>query len=108
MPKYLYHASYTAEGLQGLRKDSAAGRKAAVQAAIKGLGGKLESMYYALGADDVVLIADLPDNSAAAAVAVLTGSTGLVRVRTTALLTIEEADKALAMEGKYRAPGGGK
>jgi hypothetical protein len=31
MPKYLFQAAYTAEGIKGLEKDKAAGRKAAIQ-----------------------------------------------------------------------------
>ena len=108
MPKYMFQASYTAAGIQGLRKDKASGRKAAVQAAIKSMGGKLEAFYYAFGSDDVVLIADLPGNAVAAAVAVTTAGTGAVTIRTTPLITVDEMDEALAMEGKYRAPGEGK
>lgn len=108
MPKYLFQASYTASGMQGLKKDKASGRKAAVQAAIKSLGGKLEAFYFAFGADDAVIIADLPGNVAAAAVSATTAATGMVTIRTTPLVTVEEMDEALGMEGKYRAPGAGK
>jgi uncharacterized protein with GYD domain len=108
MPKYLIQASYTAEGLQGLAKDKATGRKAAVQAAMKSLKGKLECMYFAFGADDAVLIVDAPDNVSAAAVALHASMSGLVRVRTTPLLTAEEVDQALALPAKYRAPGAEK
>ena len=66
MAKYLCQASYTPEGMRGLIKDKASGRKAAVQAAIRAAGGRLESFYYAFGKDDVVLIVDLPDNATAA------------------------------------------
>jgi uncharacterized protein with GYD domain len=51
------------------------------------------------------LIVDAPDNTAIAALSLSVGQTGLVRVRTTPLLTVEEADQALAMSTKYRAPG---
>lgn len=105
MPKYLFHASYTAAGMQGLTKDKASGRKAAVQASLRSLGGKLESFYYAFGPDDVVVIADLPDAIAAASMAVKISSSGMVQIRTTPLLTVEEMDKALGSEGKYRPPG---
>lgn len=67
MPKYLIQGSYTPEGLKGLAKDTASGRKAAVQSAMKSVKGKLESVYFALGSDDVVVIADAPDNIAIAA-----------------------------------------
>jgi uncharacterized protein with GYD domain len=105
MPKYLCEAGYTADGLQGLVTDTAAGRKAAVQKAIKALGGKLESFHFGFGDSDVVLILDLPDNVAAAALALAVGTTGLVQVRTTVLLTVEEMDKAIKIKSKYRAPG---
>jgi uncharacterized protein with GYD domain len=105
MPKYLIQASYTTEGIQGLVKDSAAGRRSDVQAAVKALGGKVEAFYYAFGADDVISILDLPDNVAAAALGLTTSGTGSVRVKTTPLLTIEEVDKALDVQMKYRAPG---
>lgn len=105
MPKYLIQASYTAEGLKGLAKDKASGRKAAVQAAMKAIKGKLECMYFAFGDNDAILIVDAPGNVAAAAISLATGSTGLVRIRTTPLLTVDEVDQALALPSKYRAPG---
>jgi uncharacterized protein with GYD domain len=105
MPKYLIQGRYTPEGLQGLAKDKASGRKAAVQAAMKNLKGKVESLYFALGSDDVVVIVEAPDNIAVAAMSMSVGSTGLINVRTTPLLTVEEVDQALALPTKYRAPG---
>ena len=108
MPKYMLQASYTAEGVRGLMKDTASGRRAAVKASLKGAGGKLESMYYSFGKDDAVVIMDLPDNVAAASMSAAVGASGMVRVRTTPLLTVEEMDKALAKKSKYRAPGSAK
>ena len=35
MPKYLFQASYTTAGVQGLRKEGGSGRKAAVERAIE-------------------------------------------------------------------------
>ena len=105
MPKYLIQASYTTEGIQGLVKDSASGRRADVQSAVKALGGKVDAFYYAFGADDVVIILDLPDNITAAAVGLNTAGSGAVRVRTTPLLTVEDVDKALEVKMQYRAPG---
>ena len=105
MPKYLIQGRYTPEGIQGLAKDKASGRKAAVQAAMKNLKGKVESLYFALGSDDVVVIVEAPDNIAVAAMSMSVGSTGLINVRTTPLLTVEEVDQALALPTKYRAPG---
>jgi uncharacterized protein with GYD domain len=105
MPKYLIQGRYTPEGLKGLAKDKASGRKAAVQAAVKNLKGKVESLYFSFGSDDVVVIVEAPDNIAVAALSMTVGSTGLVNIRTTPLLTVEELDQALALPSKYRAPG---
>jgi uncharacterized protein with GYD domain len=105
MPKYLVQGTYTAEGLRGVAKDKASGRRAAVSAAVKGLKGKIESFYFSFGAEDVVLIVEAPDNIAVAALALSVGSSGLVRIKTTPLLSIDEVDQALALSPKYRAPG---
>lgn len=105
MPKYLIQASYTTDGIRGLVGDSASGRRADVQAAVRALGGKVEAFYYAFGPDDVVIILDLPDNTTAAAIGLTASGTGAVRVRTTTLLTVEEVDRALEIKMQYRAPG---
>jgi uncharacterized protein with GYD domain len=107
MPKYMVQASYTNEGIKGLIADSASGRKADVQRAIKDLGGKVDAFYYAFGSDDVLIIVDMPTNIAASAFALTTTASGAVRVRTTPLLTVEEVDQALEMKAQYRAPGAG-
>jgi uncharacterized protein with GYD domain len=105
MAKYLIQAAYTAEGLKGLQKDKASGRKQAVTKAVEGLGGKVEAMYFALGEHDVLLIVDMPDVISGAALGLRVSATGLVRTKTTSLLTIEEADRALGKTVDYRAPG---
>jgi uncharacterized protein with GYD domain len=105
MPKYLIQAAYTAEGLQGLQKDKASGRKQAVTKVVESLEGKVEAMYFAFGEHDVVIIADLPDVVSAAALSLTVSATGLVRTRSTALLTVEETDRALEKKINYRAPG---
>ena len=106
MPRYLLQARYTTQGIEGLVKDSASGRRADVQAAVKALGGKLEAFYYAFGKEDAVLILELPDSTKAAALSLTVSGAGAVRVRTTPLLTVEEIDQALEIQMKYRAPGG--
>ena len=105
MPKYLIQAKYTNQGIQGLVRDSASGRRADVQAAVKTLGGRVEAFYYAFGDDDAVVILELPGNIAAAALSLTISGAGAVRVRTTPLLTVEEVDQALEVHPQYRAPG---
>jgi uncharacterized protein with GYD domain len=105
MAKFLIHASYSPEGLKGLIKDKASGRKAAVSKMLESLGGKLESFYYTFGDHDAIVIADVPDNVSAAAISIVVSSSGLAHTKTTPLLTIEETDKALGKAVKYQAPG---
>jgi uncharacterized protein with GYD domain len=105
MSKYLIQASYTAEGLRGLQKDKASGRREAVASALEALGGKLESMHYTLGEYDVIVVADVPDQSSITAFSVAVSASGLVRTKTTPLLTVEETDQALQKEVSYRPPG---
>jgi len=105
MAKYLVQASYTAEGLKGLIKDKAAARVAAAKKAVSSAGGKMEAFYWALGDDDAIIIADYPDAESAAALGIAVSSSGLVRTKTTRLLTSEEIDSALAKTVNYRAPG---
>jgi uncharacterized protein with GYD domain len=105
MPKYLIEASYTADGLKGLAKDKGTGRVKAVSAAAAGLGGTVESFYFAFGDRDAILVLDLPDNVTAAGFSLAASSTGLVAVKTTPLLTPDEVDRALKVKSGYKAPG---
>jgi uncharacterized protein with GYD domain len=105
MAKFLIQATYSAEGMRGLMKDKAAGRRKAVETGLTAIGGKLETMYFTFGETDVVIICDCPDAGTAAAFAITVGASGAVRSRTTPLLTIEEIDSGLAKNIKYQAPG---
>jgi uncharacterized protein with GYD domain len=105
MPKYMFTGSYTAEGARGLLKEGGTARRAATEKLVKSLGGTLETYYFAFGSDDFVIIADLPDHTAAAAAALAAGSTGAVNTRTVVLLTPQEADAVAKLTPKYRAPG---
>lgn len=54
----------------------------AVKKAIASVGGKLEVIYWALGEDDAVSIADFPDLESAAALAIALNASGTVRAKT--------------------------
>jgi uncharacterized protein with GYD domain len=108
MAKYLIQASYTAEGLKGLMKDKASGREAAVRKAAEAAGGSVEAFYYSFGKHDAVVIVDVPDNVTAAAFALTAAASGLVRIQTTPLLTVQEVDQALAKKVAYNPPGRGR
>jgi uncharacterized protein with GYD domain len=106
MSKYLFEATYSAVGAKGLVHDGGTGRQASVEKAIKGLGGKLESFYYAFGDVDAYVIADLPNHETAAALALAVNQSGAASVKTIVLMTVKEVDKAAKKAVKYRPPGG--
>ncbi len=107
MAKYLLKASYNAEGTKGLLKEGGSNRKDAATKAIEDVGGTVESFYFAFGDRDAYVIADFPNEIAAAAVGLKVGASGLVEVSTTALLTPEQVDAACDKGTMlaYRAPG---
>jgi len=105
VPKYLLQVNYTLEGVRGVLAKGGTARKAAAQAAAKSAGGKFESFYFAFGSTDVYAIVDLPDNAAAAALALAVSAGGGATVATTVLLTPEEVDGAAGANVKYRPPG---
>jgi uncharacterized protein with GYD domain len=108
MPKYLVEASYSHEGFEGVRTKGGSSRRDAIAAAAKSMGGKLEAFYFAFGEHDAVVLLDLPDNEAAAAVALSADAAGGASTKTTVLLTPEEVDDAAERSRDavdYRPPG---
>jgi uncharacterized protein with GYD domain len=105
MPKYLIEGSYSAQGAEGVRSKGGSNRRDAVAEMVSGLGGEVESFYFAFGASDVYVTVDLPDNEAAAAVALAVNAAGAVAIKTLVLLTPEEVDAAAERSVGYRPPG---
>ena len=105
MPKFLFRASYTAAGAAGVLKDGGSGRAKAVESLAKSVGGSIESMYWALGADDFFCIAELPDTAAAAALSLTVGASGAASITTTQLLTAADVDDIVSRRVEYRPPG---
>ena len=106
MPKYLFEARYTAEGVKGLVRDGGTGRRAAIDKACVSAGGKLEAMYFAFGDVDAYVVADLPDNVAAAALALAVNQAGAATTRTVVLMTAQEVDAAGKKSVAYSPPKG--
>ena len=105
MPKYLFEAKYTPEGVKGLKDAGASSRAKAVNDMATGLGGSLESFFFAFGDVDAYVVVDLPDDQAAAAAAFTVGASGATQVKTIKLLTLDEADAAIKQSVDYRPPG---
>jgi uncharacterized protein with GYD domain len=106
MAKYLLKASYTTDGVKGVLKDGGSGRRAAVEQTVRGLGGSLESFYFAFGDTDAYVVVDLPDNATATAISLVVNAAGGAQVTTVPLITPEEADEATKKSVEYRPPGG--
>jgi uncharacterized protein with GYD domain len=105
MPKYLITATYTTEGVKGVQSAGGSSRVDAVKAALDSVGGSLESFHFGFGDADAYVIADVPDNESAAAVALAVNSSGAAVAKTTVLLTPEEVDAAAQRSVGYRPPG---
>lgn len=105
MPRYLLEVDYTLDGVRGVVDKGGSARRTAAQAAAESVGGTLDAFYFAFGETDVFAIADLPDNSAAAALALAVTAGGGATVRTVVLLTPEEIDSATQTTVQYAPPG---
>ena len=105
MGNYLVIGSYTPDGVKGVLKSGGTARANAVKSAVEGLGGHVQSFHFAFGSEDVYVVADLPDNAAAAALGLAVSSSGLVGVKTVVLLTPAEIDEAAKRQVAYTPPG---
>lgn len=105
MPKFLVSVSYTAEGAKGLRLDGGTKRREVATHAVESVGGKVESFYFSFGAQDAVIIADMPDAASAAGLSLAVTASGGARLTTTPLITAEDMDKAASKKTAYQAPG---
>ena len=105
MPKMLIAVTYTAEGTKGLIKEGGSARRAAVQKLVEGIGGKVETFYYAYGEYDAYLIVDMPNATSGLALSLAVNASGAVRLKTIPLISPEEIDTASKQAVPYRAPG---
>jgi len=105
MAKYLIKGSYNPEGARGLIKEGGSARRDMVKKLIEGLGGKLETFYYAYGDVDVYAIVDVPQATDGLAMGLAVNASGAVNLTSTPLITPEEIDAAAKKSVAYRAPG---
>jgi uncharacterized protein with GYD domain len=105
MPKFLFEARYTPEGVKGLLKEGGSKRRDAVDQLARSLGGRMEAFHYALGDNDAIVIVDLPDLASAVAVSNAVNASGVVTGKTVQLISPQEMDEAIRKNPQYRAPG---
>ena len=95
MAHYLLQITYTPEAWAAMLKNPH-DRRAAVEPALKKLGGSLEQAWFSFGEYDLVGIMQMPNNVAAATFAMAVSGGGACKtVKTTPLLTTDEALEAM-------------
>jgi len=100
MPHYLQQVAYSREGWEALVANPQ-DRIEAVRPAIEKLGGRIVQAWFSFGDYDIVVIADLPDNVSAAAIAMAFAAGGACKsVQTTPLISPAEAVQALRKAGE--------
>lgn len=105
MAKFLVKASYTAEGAKGVQGGGGTSRRDAVAKMAEGLGGSLESFYFAFGDTDAYVVLDLPDNRTAVAASIAVNTSGGASSEVVVLLTPEDVDAAARLSVDYQPPG---
>ena len=108
MSVYMYQASYSGAAINAL-VNNPQDRTGAARAAIEANGGTMIGAWMAFGEDDLLVIADMPDDESMAGVALAISSTGaIVGGKTTKLLTLDQAvasmKKANAVLSAYQPP----
>jgi uncharacterized protein with GYD domain len=86
MAKYILLTNWTEQGIKNVKESPK--RLDAAKALIKKLGGEFRKFYMTTGAHDMILIVDLPNDEAAAKLALTLGMLG--NVRTTTLKAFSE------------------
>jgi uncharacterized protein with GYD domain len=105
MALYMVQATYTAEALATLAKNPQ-DRSVPVRELLQKLGGQSVGFYFCFGEYDVVALAELPDDSAATALALAVASPGHLKAyKTTKLFTVEETMEAMRKAGSLTFQG---
>ena len=99
MPSYLLQVSYNAAAWAAMIKRPH-DRAEVVRKPIEKLGGKVEGFWMTFGDYDVIGVIEMPDNVSAAGLAIaFAGGGALKSVRTTPLLSANEAVEAMKKAG---------
>lgn len=94
MATYVSLLKLTQQGIKDIKGGPA--RLDSAKKAVAAMGGKMTAFYLTLGAYDVVVVTELPDDEAAARFALATGSLGNVSTETLRAFTEDEYRKIIA------------
>jgi len=100
MASFLVQVSYTPEALSALIAKPQ-NRMAVVKKSVENLGGTFTGSWMSFGDYDLVMLLEMPNNVSAAALAIAAAAGGSLKaIKTTPLLTIDQAMSALKKAGK--------
>jgi uncharacterized protein with GYD domain len=94
MATYIVLATFTDQGVRNVKDTTKRADAAREQA--KKFGATMRDIYWTMGACDVVVIYDAPDDAAMTALAMSIGALGNVRTQTMRAFTREEMNSVLA------------
>ncbi len=95
MARYMYQVAYNEDAWADL-VNKPVDRMEVIKPVVRKLGGKLETSYFCFGDYDLVLIANMPDNTSAAALSIAASAGGSVKsIKTTPLMSIREGMRAM-------------
>ena len=94
MPTYISLLRYTQQGIQKIKESP--GRLDAARKAYQSMGAKIKDFYLVSGQYDIVLVAEAPDDTTAAKLALMVGAQGNVRTETLRAFTEGEYRKIIA------------
>ena len=98
MPQYLYQLAFTSESLAAQVREPQDRLETAARPVLEAIGGRLLGGGFSFGEYDVVILFEVPDDEAAAAVALAVGAGGTIKsAQTTKLLS---GDQYVAALGK--------
>ena len=106
MPFFLIRASYSSAATNNMVQHPQH-REEVLRKTCESLGGRMHQFFFSFGEYDAMVLAELPDNKAAAALSLSAEASGALRmIHTTVLLTVDEAIEAmkLAQTDKYTPP----
>ena len=105
MALYMVQFAYTAEALATMAKNPQ-DRSAPVRELVQKTGGRLIGFYFCFGEYDGIALAELPDDTAASALALAAVSPGHIKTyKTTKLFTVEETMEAMRKAGSLAFQG---
>lgn len=94
MATYITLAHFTEQGIKDIKESPA--RLDAAKRAFQAMGAELKEFYLVMGAYDMIIIAEAPDDETVAKLALAIGSGGAIRTETLRAFTEDEYRKVVA------------